>query len=591
MALVCTGGLAVLVAACGSIGAASTTTSAPFSYVPASGGTLTAAIDQAPTGCNPNAMGGRGATTADVLSPVLPSAFVASGTGQAVVDQALLTQAETVSLAPQKVVYTINPKAVWSDGTPITAADFIYAWQQQRGTGSAPSFVADPATSILGYRDIASVVPSNKGLTVTVTFTKPFADWRTLFSDLLPAHIMEKVGWNPSCAAIDPAIDLSGGPFVLSSVSPSQITMVRNPKWWGIPADLDRLVIRIASSPAQAASLFRRGTVQVAQPSSYTEAVLNELTSNPSAQTGQKISSSIVQLEFSTTAPATAAVGVRQAIAHAVDRQALVNSVVGWSLGSIVPAQSHIFSQSSPYYPAPPTVPDPAVSGTTTTLAPSTGAYADTADLAATDRLLAAAGDVRAADGTWIQPGGGPFTVRLVVDAGDSWASSASPLVVAALEHAGIGVTVSTAPDAIATGMALATGTDDMALLPFVTNPYPTLAGAWYSLSLGPPGQYGSQGWSNFNDPTLNSLLDQAAQQLNPVTAAPIYAQADTVLWNDMVALPLFAEPVALGWSVYTNGVTTSLYQNGLFWNAEQWAVTVKEPSSYTGTPTIPAGQ
>jgi ABC-type transport system substrate-binding protein len=130
-----------------------------------------------------------------------------------------------------------------------------------------------------------------------------------------------------------------------------------------------------------------------------------------------------------------------------------------------------------------------------------------------------------------------------------------------------------------------------MALLPFVTNPYPTLAGAWYSLSLGPPGQYGSQGWSNFNDPTLNSLLDQAAQQLNPVTAAPIYAQADTVLWNDMVALPLFAEPVALGWSVYTNGVTTSLYQNGLFWNAEQWAVTVKEPSSYTGTPTIPAGQ
>jgi len=38
------------------------------------------------------------------------------------------------------------------------------------------------------------------------------------------------------------------------------------------------------------------------------------------------------------------------------------------------------------------------------------------------------------------------------------------------------------------------------------------------------------------------------------------------------------------------HGVTTSLYQNGLFWNAEQWAVTVKEPSSYTGTPTIQPG-
>ncbi len=119
-------------------------------------------------------------------------------------------------------MYTLNPKAVWSDGVPITAKDFIYAWEQQRGDlTSDPALVASTA----GYRDIKSVTGSNKGRTVTVVFRQPFADWQMLFSNLLPAHIMEKVGWNPSCTTVNPAIDLSAGPFRIAKVSAQTIVL------------------------------------------------------------------------------------------------------------------------------------------------------------------------------------------------------------------------------------------------------------------------------------------------------------------------------------------------------------------------------
>ena len=92
--------------------------------------------------------------------------------------------------------------------------------RSRRPTSSTPgsSSAATPivpspdVASIAGYRDIASVTGSNGGHTVTVKFKTTFADWQMLFANLVPAHVMEKVGWNPTCTTVDPAIDLSGGP-------------------------------------------------------------------------------------------------------------------------------------------------------------------------------------------------------------------------------------------------------------------------------------------------------------------------------------------------------------------------------------------
>ena len=62
----------------------------------------------------------------------------------------------------QTVTYKINPKAVWSDGEPITSTDFKYTWDQIVNGKD----IYDPT----GYTQIESVDDTNPKVAV-VTFS------------------------------------------------------------------------------------------------------------------------------------------------------------------------------------------------------------------------------------------------------------------------------------------------------------------------------------------------------------------------------------------------------------------------------------
>jgi peptide/nickel transport system substrate-binding protein len=622
---------------------------------------MTVGIDQAPTGCNPDTASGD--TWADrlLLEPVLPSAFTVNSDGQAVYNSAIITQAELQSTSPETVVYSINPSAVWSDGTPVTAADFIYTWEHERGTGgpvgTAPTTTGTTSTSTttseastatsgatsaastppgatppgatgplaattpgptsasaktsaatttsattsaatpvpgatsttgstVGYRQIASVTPGTKGRSVTVVFKTPYADWQSLFNDLLPAHVLERTGWSPPCTTLDPAIDLSAGPFMLGNVvAGKEVVLVRNPKWWGQAPSLQTIIVRIASGPAQLSQWLASGSVDVALPTGYHERFLQAITSQPSVISQSQLSTTFLQLEFSTTSPLTSTADLRLAVAHAIDRQSLINQVVGWADSTIVPAESHLYAQNQPGYPGhrPPPLQVSSQPGATSTTvssaSPTSTLFPPDADLAATTRLFGAAGVFRVGTGPRKLLTGTSYSLRLAVDAADTWATQTAIVLASQLKAAGVGVRVEDAPTAQAAGLDLAVGKADIALIPMHSSPYSSQALAWYTPLLGTPGSDGSQDWSNFNDPTVNALLEKASQQLNPVDAGPLYSQVDAELWQQMVSLPLFTQPSVLAWSGKTAGVSPNTNGPSLFWNAQYWAIRVPPTS------------
>jgi hypothetical protein len=170
---------------------------------------------------------------------------------------ALIVQAELQSTKPETVVYTINPKAVWSDGVPITAADFIYAWQHQRVGAVGVTGDADVA-STAGYEDIASM---------TRVQPRPHGHRRLLDRLRRLARAVQRPApgpcprpgrLEPACSTVDPRIDLSGGPYEIASVRPT-ITLVKNPKWWGQAPKLDRIVIKVASRARTAGRVAVQG--------------------------------------------------------------------------------------------------------------------------------------------------------------------------------------------------------------------------------------------------------------------------------------------------------------------------------------------
>ena len=98
-----------------------------------SGGTATVALDENLAGFNINTSASDEFVLQEIMNMVWPQAFIVNNKLQPVLNTQLLESADVTSTNPQTVVYKINPKAVWSDGTPITADDFIYNWQAQSG--------------------------------------------------------------------------------------------------------------------------------------------------------------------------------------------------------------------------------------------------------------------------------------------------------------------------------------------------------------------------------------------------------------------------------------------------------------------------
>src|SRR5262249_55413195 len=142
------------------------------------------------------------------------------------------------------------PKAIWYDGTPITAADFISLWKALRGTNPAFQIAASA-----GYDQIESVAQGSHKFEVVVTFGKPYSDWKSLFYPLYPASTNDdpKVfneGWKNN-------ILTSAGPFKFHSydATAKTYTLVQNEKWWGEKPLLDTIVYRVIDGDAQPSAL------------------------------------------------------------------------------------------------------------------------------------------------------------------------------------------------------------------------------------------------------------------------------------------------------------------------------------------------
>ena len=215
-----------------------------------------------------------------MLAQVWPSAYYVTTNGVFVLNTSLLNVATEVSTSPQSVVYQINPRAAWSDGTPITYRDFAYNWQAQSGKSTFSDVGGRPYTPAdkTGYDDIASVKGDPVSpYTVTVTFSSPYADWRSLFSYLVPAHIARRVGFDSGFT--DPVADLvSGGPYSVAALQPRySLQLVRNPRYWGTPANLASVTYYFTTGTAETVDALVAGELGVAlvagQPATYQQLV------------------------------------------------------------------------------------------------------------------------------------------------------------------------------------------------------------------------------------------------------------------------------------------------------------------------------
>jgi len=84
------------------------------------GGNLRLALNDFPPNFNSLHIDGNTGDVGSLMRSTMPRAFRIAADGSATVNTDFFSSIELTSTDPQVVTYTINPKAVWSDGTPIT---------------------------------------------------------------------------------------------------------------------------------------------------------------------------------------------------------------------------------------------------------------------------------------------------------------------------------------------------------------------------------------------------------------------------------------------------------------------------------------
>ncbi|MEU4483545.1 ABC transporter family substrate-binding protein [Streptomyces purpurascens] len=223
------------------------------------GGTLRWAVDSVPDTLN-TFQSDADATTTRVAQAVLPSMFRMNADGRPEANPAYLESAKVVETEPKQVVlYKLDQQAVWSDGREIGAADFAAQWRALAGKDTA-YWTARNA----GYDRIQKIERGDNALEVRVTFSRPYADWRSLFSPLYPKDVMGTPdSFNDGARK---KLKVTAGPFLVKKLSrkDEQITLTRNPRWWGRPAKLSEIVLRTVPREKRAAELAA-GTIDLAE--------------------------------------------------------------------------------------------------------------------------------------------------------------------------------------------------------------------------------------------------------------------------------------------------------------------------------------
>ncbi|MFI5769134.1 ABC transporter family substrate-binding protein [Streptomyces sp. NPDC051658] len=224
----------------------------------AEGGTVDWAIDAVPATLNAFQADADSSTTR-ITGALLPTLFPLDANGRPQLNPDYLESAKVVEREPRQVVlYRLNQQAVWSDGREIGAPDFVAQWRALSGKHSA-FWTARNA----GYDRIEKIERGADDLEVRVTFAKPYADWRSLFSPLYPKEVTGSPdAFNDGART---TLKATSGPFRLRGVDKraGEVTLVRNPRWWGNPAKLDSLVFR-AVAPKDRAEALAAGKVDVA---------------------------------------------------------------------------------------------------------------------------------------------------------------------------------------------------------------------------------------------------------------------------------------------------------------------------------------
>lgn len=548
--------IAVLVAtaSCTSGGTDSVPTGEGFSQPdgdPERGGTVTFGHDREPTTLNPMTRDGRVLATTMVARTVLAGAYRVTPDFEYVPDL-LDGEAETSGGdgdGPFAVTWTLRESAEWSDGEPLTARDlqFTYETIMDEGVdvGSRTGYELITDTEVVDER------------TWRAEFSEPYAPYRTLFSGteaVLPAHVLEGEDfgsvWRDGIVDPETGEGIASGPFVFEAWERGEsLTVTRNERYWGEPAMLDEITWTWAENSAALMAQLDRGEIDMARPAPRDSVVARarqldgvavQTTAGPAWE----------QLSFNFDTELLARDFMREAIILAIDREALVEELIGDVHPEAEVLQNAIYETNRAEY------------------APHWDRWSYDPDAATT--LLEENGCTREEDGDEddregvFTCDGETLSFRYVGMTGVSRRERIFERIKGQLADVGIEVRPDFDSPQETLGRRLPDGDFELTNFGWIGGPDPSGGDPIFVCD-------GELNYADYCNEDVSELIEGNTTVLDEAERADVYNEADELLAEDVPLVPLFQVPVVLTFDDEVGGLRVNPTGRGPTWNAGDW--------------------
>lgn len=500
------------------------------------------------------------------------SSFWYFGTDGSIIPDKDFGTYEKTSDDPLTVKYTISDDAKWSDGTPVTAGDFIVHWAANNDTIKAEG-AETPLFDSISFEQGKYIPEAPEGEAdgkeFTVTYPEPYADWEILISTALPAHIVAKeagmsfeelvtAAKEKDVEALTPAAefwndgwDFSPGELPDASLVPSMgpykfkdggwqagqsITLEANPEYWGTPPATKELVLRFAD-PKTHVQALQNGDLDVIEPQATVDTLqqLEGLGDDVNVQTGDQLTWEHVDYNRGEGSVFADSPELREAFALCLPRQQIVDNLI-----KPIYADAQVMNLREVF--------------------PFQDKYQEVVDAAYPKEMDQP--NIEKAKELVEKSGVSKPTVRLGYQAGNQRRTETVALIKSSCDQAGFDVQDANSP--VFFKEVMPAGDYDAALYAWAGSGQKASGANIYQSD-------GAQNQQSYNNPEVDAAWDKLATSLDENEQLEQVKTIEKLLWEDFQAIPLYAHPGLVGHKADVANVRDTAAQSGALWNVEQW--------------------
>ncbi len=452
------------------------------------------------------------------------------------------------------VTFHFQPGLQWGDGAPLGAEDLAFTARVGRDPNSG--FANAHVWSIISRVDVVD------HLTAVMHFTEPNYQFDEL-GQLLPAHLEEPVFDHASGPAVylqqsrystSPASPgLYNGPYLITGYDTgTRVVLERNPNWHGKTPAFDRIIVKTIGNTAALQSNLLSGDVDMV-PGEGLGLTLDQVLALQKQQPDRfsyvyKPNMAYTHIDLQLDNPILADIRVRRALLLGIDRQSMVDKLMGGRVpiaNSFVSPQQPMYSAEAPAYPY---------------------------DPARARALLAEAGWNPGPDGICRNAAGERLSLEFSTSTGVRVRELLQQVMQSEWRRIGVETTIRNEPARTLFGETLKHRVfKGLALFAWISaiesTPRQTLSSGQIPTEAN---NWGGGNYPGFRDATMDADIDAMEKELDPAKRRPLWAEMQRIYAEQLPVLPLFYGADAHVWPLWLKGVDPTGLQVSTL-RAENW--------------------